>query len=243
VKSWEKCTADVNKIMNKHYTSGRAGNKIRHIVIYYNAGDLTVEGCWQTWQARAASAHYQVESSGRIGQLVWDRDTAWHAGNSAENCGSIGIEHANCKDGMISDACLENGARLVAALCRLYGLGRPQWGVNVFPHKKFTSTSCPGQIYGSQKAAYIERAQYWYDRMGGVTTSKSATASKTSATTSGTSYTVRVTADALNVRKGPGTSYAKTGCIRDKCTYTIVEEKGSKGVSAPCARGGAQHPL
>lgn len=24
----------------------------------------------------------------------------------------------------------------------------------------------PGEIYGSQKAAYIERAQYWYDRMG-----------------------------------------------------------------------------
>jgi N-acetylmuramoyl-L-alanine amidase len=54
----------------------------------------------------------------------------------------------------------------VAALCRLYGLGRPQWNVNVFPHCHFASTSCPGQIYGSQRDAYISCAQLWYDRMG-----------------------------------------------------------------------------
>jgi N-acetylmuramoyl-L-alanine amidase len=229
VKSWEKCTADVDKIMNKHFTSGRNGSKIQHIVIHYNAGDLTVEGCWQTWQTRAASAHYQVESSGRIGQLVWDRDTAWHAGNAAENRRSIGIEHANRKDGTISEKCLDNGAHLVAALCRLYGLGRPQWGVNVFPHKKFSATSCPGQIYGSQKAAYIERAQYWYDEMGGKETGSSSVKSDASASSSASSYTVKVTADALNVRKGPGTGYAKTGCIRDKGVYTIVEESNGWG--------------
>lgn len=233
MKDWEKCTADVDKIMNKHFTSGRSGSKIEHIVIHYNAGDLTVEGCWQTWQTREASAHYQVESSGRIGQLVWDKDTAWHAGNAAENRRSIGIEHANRKDGTISDACLENGAHLVAALCRLYDLGRPQWGVNVFPHKKFSSTSCPGQIYGSQKQAYIERAQYWYDKMGGKSSGASSSGSsgtaKADGSASGASYTVKVTADALNVRKGPGTGYAKTGCIRDKGVYTIVEERDGWG--------------
>lgn len=110
MKDWEKCTADVDKIMNKHFRSGCAGSKIQHIVIHYNVGGLTVEGCWQTWQTRAVSAHYQVESSGRIGQLVWDKDTAWHAGNSAENRRSIGIGHANRKDGTTSDVCLDNGA-------------------------------------------------------------------------------------------------------------------------------------
>lgn len=44
-------------------------------------------------------------------------------------------------------------------------------------------------------------------------------------------YLVRVTADALNIRKGPGTSYAITGCIRDKGgIYTIVEEQGTWGM-------------
>lgn len=229
MKSWEKCSADVDKIMNKHFTSGRGGSKIQHIVIHYNAGDLTVEGCWSVWRTREASAHYQVESSGRIGQLVWDKDTAWHCGNASENRRSIGIEHANRKDGTISETCLDSGAHLVAALCRLYGLGRPQWGVNVFPHKRFSATSCPGQIYGSQKTAYIERAQYWYDKMGGKTSASSTEKANANASTSSTAYTVKVTADALNVRKGPGTSYAKTGCIRDHGTYTIVEEKGGWG--------------
>ena len=40
---------------------------------------------------------------------------------------------------------------------------------------------------------------------------------------------VKVTADALNIRKGPGTSYAITGCIRDKGTYTIIKENGRWG--------------
>lgn len=42
-------------------------------------------------------------------------------------------------------------------------------------------------------------------------------------------YKVKVTADALNIRSGPGTSYAKTGCITDKGVYTIVAENGTWG--------------
>lgn len=43
------------------------------------------------------------------------------------------------------------------------------------------------------------------------------------------SFTVKVTAYALNVREGPGTSYVKTDCIRDKGTYTIVGERDGWG--------------
>lgn len=42
-------------------------------------------------------------------------------------------------------------------------------------------------------------------------------------------YQVKVTADALNIRSGPGTSYSKTGCITDKGVYTIVAENGTWG--------------
>ena len=166
MRDWARCEADVVRLMNKHFTPGRGGARIQHVVVHYNDADGSVEDVWGWWQTRKASAHYQVESSGRIGQLVWDRDTAWHAGLWSENLRSIGIEHANRSDGTISEACLDNGAHLVAALCRLYGLGRPEWNVNVFPHSHFASTSCPGQIYGSQRDAYIGRAQLWFDRMG-----------------------------------------------------------------------------
>ncbi|WP_295749389.1 N-acetylmuramoyl-L-alanine amidase [uncultured Holdemanella sp.] len=162
---WKNLNADVNKILNTHYTSGRSGRKINKIIIHYNAGDLTVEGCYSVWQNRPASAHYQVESSGRIGQLVWDSDTAWHASNWDANCSSIGIEHANKEGGYISEACLDAGAHLVAALCKYYGLGRPQWKVNVFPHNHFAATSCPGRLQDEQRDAYMQKAQQWYDQM------------------------------------------------------------------------------
>ena len=110
-----------------------------------------------------------MDANGRIGQLVWDTDTAWHAGDYDANCTSIGIEHADISTSpwRISDATLDNGAHLVAALCKAYGLGRPQYGRNVFFHRDFCPTECPASIAGSQRDAYMRRAQEWYDKMTG----------------------------------------------------------------------------
>ncbi|WP_223848103.1 N-acetylmuramoyl-L-alanine amidase [Bifidobacterium tissieri] len=167
MKNWDTLEADVDRILTKHFTSGRAGRKIRMVVVHHNGGRLDVDGCWQTWQTRQASAHYQVCVDGTIGQLVWDRDTAWHAANGEANRTSIGIEHADetTNPWHISDATLDNGAHLVAAICKYYGLGRPEWMVNVFPHSHFSSTECPASIAGDQNAAYMQRAQQWYDSM------------------------------------------------------------------------------
>ena len=45
----------------------------------------------------------------------------------------------------------------------------------------------------------------------------------------GTSYKVKITASALNIRSGAGTNYPVVGVIRDQGVYTIIEEKGSWG--------------
>lgn len=44
-------------------------------------------------------------------------------------------------------------------------------------------------------------------------------------------YNIRVTTDALNVRKGPGTNYDITTTIRDRGVYTIVSESAGSGAS------------
>ena len=168
--NYDTLDADVVKILPVHYTPGRGGKSIKFVGIHYNAGDLTVEQCYNVWLTREASAHYQVEKSGRTGQLVYDGDTGWALGVFSKNQESINIEHANNPDGTISEACLDAGAHLTAAICKKFGLGRPEWLVNVYPHKYFKATQCPGQIYGSQKDAYIQRAQYWYDVMTGAAT-------------------------------------------------------------------------
>lgn len=235
MKNWEKLQADVNKILTKHFSSGRSGAKINKIVVHYNAGNLTVEGCYSVWQSRAASAHYQVEDDGRIGQLVWDSNTAWHAGNWNANISSIGIEHANKPNGTITEKCLDNGAHLVAAICKYYGLGRPQWLKNVYPHKYFASTSCPGQIYGSQKSAYIKRAQEWYDYMTGSSSSKPSggSSSSNSGSSSGSSSSVKAytgtgfggkykcTVKVLNVRSAPDLSASVVASYKKNQTVTL----------------------
>lgn len=170
---WENLYADETRILTTHFSKGRYGSSIDKVIIHHNAGNLTIDGVYDVWQTRAASAHYQVASDGSIGQLVYDADTAWHASNWAANTSSIGIEHADVSSDpwAVSDACLDAGAHLVAAICKKYGLGRPEWGVNLFGHSDFASTECPAELAvgGAQHDAYVAAAQAWYDQMTGTT--------------------------------------------------------------------------
>lgn len=53
---------------------------------------------------------------------------------------------------------------------------------------------------------------------------------KTTSTNSFKSYTVKITADVLNVRKGAGTSYAIVTTVKQNEVYTIVDEKNGWGL-------------
>lgn len=167
MQDWQNLNADINMFLDHHYTEGRDGYEINKILVHHNAGNLSVEGCYNVWQTRPASAHYQVTKDGTIGQLVHDRDTAWHAGDYATNCQSIGIEHADVSNSeyYLSDETIENGAHLVAAICHAYDLGSPEWLVNVFPHSYFSSTECPAALASWQNEDYMSRAKYWYNEM------------------------------------------------------------------------------
>lgn len=166
MKDWTNLVADLDLIQPYNFTAGRT-DRIRYIVVHHNAGTFTAQQIYNIWLTRQASAHYQVDVNGVVSQHVNDRDTAWHAGDAAANAASVGIEHANSAGilGPLSAATLDNGAHLVAALCKFYGLGRPQWKVNVFPHQHFYATACPGPLAGEQRDAYMARAQQWYDAM------------------------------------------------------------------------------
>lgn len=165
MKDWNNLIPDKILWLNKHFSRGRRGS-IRAIVLHHNAGNLSLQGCWDTWQTREASAHYQVDINGQIAQYVRLSDTAWHAGPA--NSYTIGIEHADAyfaPTWSIGEATLDNGAHLVAALCYKLGLGVPTWGVNVYPHNHFMDTGCPGAIAGAQRDLYMSRAKDWYLKM------------------------------------------------------------------------------
>lgn len=174
MKDWATLQPDVVKLLDKHFTRGRAGAGVEFIVLHHLAGIGTTEEVWGWWQTREASAHYIVETSGRIGQTVWDRDTAWANADAWANQRSITIEHSNTQIGddtgwPIADITLEEGAHLVAAVCLYYNLGRPNWGTNVRGHSDFFATSCPKQLApgGWYHEIYMQRAGEWYDVMTG----------------------------------------------------------------------------
>lgn len=238
MKNWDTVDADEVRILSKHFSSGRGNKKVEFIGIHHNAGNLSIQQVYNVWQSREASAHYQVDINGRIGQLVWDRDTAWALGNFDMNQRSINIEHANNTGAAggwtVSDATLEEGAHLVAALCKLFKLGRPVWGQNVRPHSQISPTACPGALGGSQRDKYMKRAQYWYDQMtGGSKPAPAPSAPKPTppkpAPTTG--YLVKVTTDVLNIRKGAGTNYGTNGSVKKGEVYTIVAESAGQGAS------------
>lgn len=79
-------------------------------------------------------------------------------------------------------------------------------GKTGFTHSKYVSTSSSNAQESTS---------------GSSTTSSSATAS--------VPYMVKVTASALNIRKGAGVQYDKVGVITDKGSYTIIEESNGWG--------------
>ncbi|MDY3129506.1 MAG: peptidoglycan recognition family protein [Berryella intestinalis] len=166
---WENVQADEYRKLPRNYTAGRQGRRITGITVHHMAGNLSIDGCYSLWSHSGTSAHYAVQADGRIGQMVDDADTAWACGNWEANLTTISVEHANngSSPWTVGEAALDAGAHLVAALCRYYGLGRPEWMSNVFPHRHWSATACPGELYGSQKHEYIDRCKYWYDKMAG----------------------------------------------------------------------------
>ncbi|MGV0351169.1 peptidoglycan recognition protein family protein [Corynebacterium guaraldiae] len=180
MKDWNTLEPDRVRLLSRHFTPGRGGQKIRHVTIHHMAMIGGLDECWNVWQQREASAHYTVSPTGEIGQAVWDRDTPWANANLLSNQQTIAIEHSNsagaAQDWPIGEKTLEEGAHLVAAICRYYKLGRPVSGGNVRFHaiESGGMTSCPYHLRpgGKYHDSYIRRAQYWYDQMTGATPKK-----------------------------------------------------------------------
>ena len=164
-------------LLTKSYTAGRGGKTINCSYRHHMAGNMNLQQCVNLWDSsRAASAHYTVNSTGGIGQAVYDSNTAWATGNTEGNQRGISIEHANITRQVggsdsnrgswnISDATIINGARLAAALCLYYKLGRPVYGKNIKDHRDVRQTFCPGHLAngGQYHRKWMNEAQRFYD--------------------------------------------------------------------------------
>lgn len=140
-----------NPADSSNYTKGRTSG-IDKIVIHH-AATTSFDGIGATFKNpnRNASAHYGVGSQGNVDQYVQDGDTAWHAGNWDANCSSIGIEHVNSTGSPewgIADSTFATSVELVRDIANRHGLLPLVVGKNLFGHKDFKATACPGHLYG-----------------------------------------------------------------------------------------------
>ena len=178
---------------------------------------------------RNASAHFFVDDA-EIYQSVELRDTAWHCGaksykhGSCRNANSIGIEMC-CTAGnyRISDRTKENAAYLCAFLCKMLGIGAGGVDSYVLRHYDVTGKNCPAQMV-SNPTEWQEFKNKVKGILGGSVSAGGQQHTAQPTTDNVASYKVKITADVLNVRIGPGTDYGVATQVKQGEVYTIVGE-------------------
>lgn len=166
--------------------------------------------------------------------LPWNM-RGWHAGKAAGNNSYIGVEicEDNLKDKDYFTKVYNEAVELFAYLCKEFKLDPLK---NILCH-------CEG--YDKGIASNHSDVMHWFSKHNKTMddfrkdvkskmseTSKkptSTTSTKTESKESFKSYTVKITADVLNVRNGAGTRYKINGTIKKGEVYTIVDEKDGWG--------------
>ena len=122
-------------------------NLVSRIVIHVAEGGWASTYGWFRNARAEASANYVVSSTGRVAQMVPDRDIAWHAGNWAYNESSVGIEHAGYTNlTHFSDAEYRGSAKLAAFIADTF-LITPDRS-HVIGHSQVPDPNHPGEWGG-----------------------------------------------------------------------------------------------
>jgi hypothetical protein len=129
--------------------SSRNGAKISTVVLHCTEASL--QSTIKTFQdpgGRQVSAHYIVDRTGDIYQMVRDDDRANHC--KGANANSIGIEHvASAKDAMAT-AQAKSSAALIRWLVGQYDIARSSiYGHAFTPGYSGGGTSCPDKLFGA----------------------------------------------------------------------------------------------
>lgn len=210
---------EINKLLTTVNFKASSNKQNKYIVIHYVGATGGAEANCKYFAStyRGASAHYFVGHEGEIWQCVEDKDIAWHCGATrykhaaCRNDNSIGIElccRKNFSNGTwyFEEETVNSAIGLVKELMAKYNIPVS----NVIRHYDVTGKRCP--------EPYVRDTGAWNTFKAGLTTNSSASG-----------YVVRITADVLNVRKGPGTGYGIVTTVKKGEAYTIVDENNGWG--------------
>lgn len=214
-------------------TSNRT-HAIDTITIHCIVGQWTAkQGCDYFANASVkASANYIVGKDGSIGLCVEERDRSWCSSNAANDHRAVTIEVASDTAHPYAVTAKAYAALLdlVADICKRNGIKKLLWKgdkalvgqvdkQNMTAHRWFANKSCPGDFLYERHGEIAAEV----NRRLGVSAEQTPAAAATP-------YTVRITAENLRIRKGPGTNNAAVGYINPGL-YTITEEAKGAGAS------------
>lgn len=191
-----------------------------------------------------SSCNYVVGHDGSIGLCVEEKDRSWCTSSPANDHRAITIETASEAKhpykvtasayaallDLVTDICRRNGKTKILwfgdrAKTLAYQPKANEMVMTV--HRWFANKSCPGDyLYGlhDEIAAEVNK------RLAGGSSTPSAPSTPSTGGQTAVNYTVRVKESDLNIRTGPGTSYASKGFIKPG-VYTIVAEVSGAGAS------------
>lgn len=137
--------------------------KIDKITIHHAAVvNATLEGFGNGFSGkRVASSNYAIDSNGRVGMYVEEKDRAITSSNTANDNRAVTIEVSNScgdPDWKVSDKALAKLIDLCVDICQRNGIEKLNFTGdktgNLTMHKWFASTGCPGP-YLESKFPYI----------------------------------------------------------------------------------------
>src|SRR6476646_489060 len=122
-------------------------NPITRLVIHVAEGSWASTYAWFRNPRAEASANYVVSSTGRVAQMVPDRDIAWHAGNWTYNAISIWTEQGGFTHfTRFPDAQYRGSAKLAAWLADTYRITPDR--THVIGHYQVPDPNHPGEWGG-----------------------------------------------------------------------------------------------
>jgi hypothetical protein len=137
----------------------------KSVTFHHNAARLSLQGVLDVWTTREASAHFDVDGNGSLGQYVRVNEYAWAVGNTIGNQETISIEMCNLTlspDWTVAEVTWREAARVCGFLhAKVIGVRPTRTTVKV--HKDWKATVCAGPYIDTVLNAMITDAQTSYD--------------------------------------------------------------------------------
>lgn len=234
---------DITVLSPNH--SGKRTHTIDCITPHCVVGQASVETLGNIFKnpAKNASCNYGIGFDGRVALIVDEGNRSWCSSSNANDQRAVTIECASDSFApyAFNDRVYNKLIDLCVDICKRNGKNILLWkpnkdeALNYSPssnemlltvHRWFANKSCPGDWMYNRMG---DLANEVTKRLGGSPKKPEETKDDKEVDTKITNYKVRINITNLNIRKGPGTNYPKTGKATGVGVFTIVEESVGVG--------------